>query len=490
MLWIDLIAVLSLLGIGLFIVLAIIICLLLRWPRFNEFWQMKSFSRNLIINQVIGLSLLSLIIFLASIIPSIMELQDTTLDFVMDVHSGNIPPRAEKFPSFVLLDIDDETYESWGKPALTPRDKLTNLIDVAVKAKARLIVVDINLRKPTNKEGPLHSNDQKLVTYLKNYIVQCQTQKDKLCPPIIFVRTLNQETSPLPTPHISFLEKEGIVQTLPYIQWATAEFFSLGPIASVRYWRLWEPICTEDKQPEIIPSTVLLATAMVKECTNEMQMSLTSIRQQSCGNDKTSLPSSLNFCDLSISTNFEAIEQRVMYRIPWSNGNLPYVVHDNLAIPILTILSAKSYAESQPQVSLEPLRDNIVVIGGSYGNDVYDTPIGEMSGPLIMINSIHTLLQNIMIKPVSFLTWFGIGIVFIFIMTLFSYHLSGGWKYLGWIGLAIIIVGLFYYSVIIFEGGTWLNVVVPLVIIKIFHFIYQKPQLQNWAKWLIQKCNH
>ena len=488
--WIDLIVVLSLLGLGLFIGLGIIVCLLFLWPRFKEFLQTKSFFRNLVVNQVIGLSLLSLIFFLTPIIPSSVELQDYTLDFVMSLYRGNIPPRTEKFPAFVLLDIDDETHQSWGSPALTPRDKLTNLIDVAVKAKARLIVVDIALREPTNKEGPLHVNDQKLVTYLKNYVVQCQTEKDKSrCPPIILVRTLSKiatEFSPA-IPHVNFLDEAGVIQAKPYLQRASVQFSSskLDPNQNDRYWRLWEPICAEDK-PDILPSVVLLTTAIIKGCTDKMQMALTSVQPQSCDKNKTSLPKSLNFCSLSISTDFLDIEQRVMYRIPWLVGGkpptLPYVAYDNLGEPILTIFSAKPYAESPSQANLEPLNDKIVVIGGSYGgHDVYPTPIGDMPGALTIINSIHTLLQGITIKPVSFSIWFGIGFGFIFIFTIFSYGLSDKWKSLGWVALAIIIAGLSYYTVIFFDDGTWLNFAVPLVIIKLFHFFYQKPWLRELA---------
>jgi CHASE2 domain-containing sensor protein len=517
MTWINLILILTGLGLVSIIVLGIIVCLLLRLPRFNEFWQSRSFFRNLIVNQVIGLSLLSLIIFLAPIIPHIMELQDATLDIAMEVYSGNIPPRAEKFPAFILLDIDKETHQAWGSPDFTPRDKLTNLIDVAVKAKARLIVVDINVTKatPTNNETSsddspqneetLHEHAQKLVAYLRNYIAQCQTQTDKSkCPPIILIRTFDDTQNSLPKPNISFLEEVGIMQSVPYVQWATARFYAVGEQSPFRrYWKLGQPLCTEDQQPRVIPSVVLLVTALIKkECTQlKMQEALDLIQPQSCNNNS---PASLNFCGLNISTdtNFQEVGQRVMYRIPWSNHmnkngvvippKLPYKVYDSQAKPILTILPAESYAESQPQVDLEPLSDSIVIIGGSYDtNDHHVTPIGDMPGALVIINSLHTSLQNLTIKPVSFLTWFGIGFGFILIVTLFSYYLGSGWKYfLGLVGLVLIIVGLFYYSVLLFKDGTWLNVAVPLVIIKIFHVIYQKRQLQEkGAKWLIQTCN-
>lgn len=196
-----------------------------------------------------------------------------------------------------------------------------------------------------------------------------------------------------------------------------------------------------------------------------------------------------------------------MYRIPWSDGEvppkLPRLVPDNNGVPILTIFSAQPYAESPPQASLSALTDSIVVIGGSHGYesndpscDVHPTPLGDMPGALVIINAIHSLLQDITIKPLSIWKWLIIAALFILLATLFSYFSEQWkisekftekgifwWNMLWWGIVVIIIVGLLYASIVLFEDGTWFNIAIPLLIIQIYRAIYQRP----WAAKLVNK---
>ena len=511
--FINLFAILLGLGVLIFAASLLFFCFVL--SRY-EFWREDSFLRRLVLNLLIGLIFLVTIIYLSQWIPSIMDLEDNTMDVVMDVYSSDIPPRPENIPPFVLLDVDNETFLHWGEPALTPRDNLTHLIDVAVQAKARLIVVDIDVSQPipTDKKEQLFANDQKLASYLKNYINRCQTEEDKsTCPPIIMVRALSEPaTDSTPAkPRLGFLEEVVTPKAAPYVQWATAQFLFSGGV--LRHWRLWEPICTENQQtkqlePGIVPSIELLVTAMLKECTADMYAALAAIQPQDCSSNTVS-SATLSICGLTLSTANQTVEQRIMYRIPWSvndeDPKLPHTVYDNYRIPLLTILAAKDYAKASPQVSTELLTDSLVMIGGSYGldgkSDTFETPIGDMPGAQVIINSIYSLLHNLTIKPVSYLTWYGIGVavLFIIIITAHSYFVPKiiaklgdwiGWTIwaLGWIVIIIIVGGLFYYSLVLFEDGTWLNIAVPLVIIKIYQFFAQKTLPKGVTK-IFQWCH-
>jgi hypothetical protein len=403
-----------------------------------------------------------------------MELEDFTMDIVMKLYRGNIPPIEEKnIPSFVLLDIDNQTNQSWGEPLYTPRDKLKNLIDVAVQAKARLIVVDVDVSRP-------EPYDQELKEYLEKHVTECK-EKQSACSPIILVRALSKfaSGSTPAEPRTGFFDDVVTTESAPYLQWGSAQFsFSAG---MVRRWRLWEPACTKE-QPEVIPSIELLVMDMIRGCSENIQNALRSLQPQNCNGNGVAAPSSVTFCGLTMSTDHQNVQQRIMYRIPGydtdASESPKYVVHDNNDVPILTVFSAQPYAESPSQESLEIMTGSIVVIGGSYNlggaNDVHPTPIGDMPGALVVINAIYSVLQEITIKPVSIWLWFAIAVVFIVIITLFSYYFSGRRRILRWGCIFIILGGLLIYSVILFEDGTWLNIAIPLLIIRIYQGIYLK----------------
>ena len=457
-------------------VLVMLLNFFLSRSRFKELWQNKSFTRRLLINQFIGLSFLSLIILTSHNIPSLMELEDVSIDFMMELYKWNIPPRKENIPAFVLLDIDNQTNQSWGEVQYTPRDKLKNLIDVAVQAKARLIIVDIDVSYPK-------PHDQELKEYLEKHVTECK-EKQSACSPIILVRAFSEFASgSIPAePRTSFFDDMVTTESAPYLQWGSAQFVGIGYSNSIRRWRLWEPTCTKER-PGITPSIELLVMGMIRGCTEDIQKTLRPFQPKNCDGNGILPPTSVTFCGLIMNTDPLSVQQRVMFRLPWSNDEktlkYPHVVSENNGVPILTIFSAQHYAESPPQANLERLNDSIVVIGGSYGigraSDVHPTPIGNMSGALILINAIYTLLQDITIKPVSMWILLAIAIVFITITTVFSYFSFGlWWKLLGLCNIFIIIFGLYYYSIILFENGTWLNIAMPLLIVEIYLNIFKK----------------
>ena len=472
--------------------LLIVVSFFLSWKPFKKFWLLRPlFYRKLLVNQFIGLSLLGIILIGLRIpIPSLMELEDRVIDGMMLLYEKNIPSiEAGKIPPFVLLDIDNQTHFSWEKPPYTPRDKLKNLIDTAVQAKARLIIVDIDISRTIIIDHPL-PDELVLAEYLKNYATQCK-QNQSVCSPIILVRTFSSldSNSNLLTPRVGFFE-EVVTQSFPYVQWGSAEFYLK------KRWRLWEPTCTKEQQPEVIPSIALLAMGMIRGCTEEIQNTLHSLQPKNC--DEFSPPESITFCGLATSTNINRVEQPIMYRLPYREApeNKAMTVHDNQGNTVLTILSAQPYAEESPppQDSLEAFPDDsVVVIGGSYGstgfNDMHNTPIGEMPGALVIINAIYSLLQDLTIKPVS--NWWLV-IAFVIIITLFSLipdqPINGRDKMVRLsliILISFIIFGLFVYSFILFEDGTWFNIAVPFALIEICRRIFQLKLLNSLTNKVI-----
>ncbi|HDN26265.1 MAG TPA: CHASE2 domain-containing protein [Thioploca sp.] len=160
-------------------------------PRLVKRWQsLPRFFRKLTTNLIIGLSITGLLLTFRHY-PWLMDTEDASMDWMMQIRQQIIPPMQEKnVPPFVLLDIDEQTHQAWGEPLFTLRNHLTHLIEAAVKAKARLIVVNIDVSQATPVEtSSLHPDDHVLKTYLANYASQCKTHPDKsACPPIILLR--------------------------------------------------------------------------------------------------------------------------------------------------------------------------------------------------------------------------------------------------------------------------------------------------------------
>jgi len=429
---------------------------------------------RLTVNMVIGLSAFGLLmIFNDSAL--VMDAEDASMDWMMEMHAGIIPPTT---PPFVWLDIDNKTYNDWDEPLFTPRYRLKNLINAAVDAKARLIVVDIDVSQPTPVEtSQLHPSDQVLKTYLQDYVTECKQKKDKsACPPILLVRAFHSQ--PAPVPRTGFLE-EVVKQGAPYVYWASAEFYKAEDQVA-RRWKLWQPACTTNQQPIVVPSIELLAMAEVKnDCSiEEIQSKLIDVLPESCGNDNNDVssldvaqPKTITLCKLDIDTDFKGVRQRIMYSMSWlvedEPPDLPHVVSDNKNNAILSIYSAKAYAESPPQASVKKLTGSIVVIGGSYsdGRDIHLTPLEEMPGALIIINAIHSLLEYRTIDPLPIWQKLLITAILVIIISLLLMCFTSFWSMV-LLGVLVIFVVL-PLSIFLFRYGIWLDFALPLLVIQI-----------------------
>jgi len=511
----NLLMTLGMLGVVSGLLVTVIGLLVFRGLGFNKFWlSTPPFIRKLISYQSIGISSL-IVIFIAlhfPPVPSMLALEEFAMDTVMSLHRNIIPPLKEKVPHFgnsphfVLLDIDGKTQRKWGEQSggelsYTPRDRLKNLIDAAVRAEARLIIVDINMSEP-------ESHDLELKNYFDEHIIKCKENQSS-CSPIILVRAFGRESSHLVTPQTGFFDEVVTTQSAPYIQWGSARFYSFEEEKNLaRRWELWESTCIKG-QPGVLPSIELLAMAMIRDCTENMQNALSKFQSENCNSGgKVIFPDSISpFCGLKLSTNPYSTQQRIMYRIPWSGikpskklekSEMPEVEftvyygnnNENKNKPILTVFSAQPYAEPQllsQEILEKTLGKKIVFIGSSHTKnrdktDSFSTPIGEeMPGSLVLINATYSLLQGLIIESVSFWTWLIIIISFIFVVTLSS-SLPGQQKYLGWIVIFSIIGGLLFYSVVLFENGIWLNIAILLTIIESYRGIYQKIYQWQWFK--------
>ncbi|RKZ77474.1 MAG: hypothetical protein DRR19_27935 [Candidatus Parabeggiatoa sp. nov. 1] len=437
-----------------------------------------NYRRCFIRNMGVGLGIL-LLVFLFRDTAFLQGIENEGIDTLMQIRQKIIPANPT-IPSFVWLDIDDNTHQAWNAPLFTPRDRLHQLIKTAVKAEASLVIVDVDLSRKTPMDGlekctqalEHHPYDQALSDYLGGYKAACSDKP--ICPPIILARTFQPNAASPHNTRPSFLD-EATKKSTPYVQWASALFFRDPYEHKIRHWWLWQSACSA-KQPTVIPSIELLAASLIRNGMSQsagLEQELQSFKPQDCfGTPTTHLPPEnipIEIGELTVSTGQHGIKQRVMFSMPWSVKNqpprLPYYLKNQAGQPVITIFPAQPYAELPLTVSLEALKNSIVVIGGSYreGGDTHLTPLGEMPGALIIINAIHTLLEYGEIKPlanwIKILTYFGLLVLMSFVLARFGYGL--GSIILGVFVLVVLIPG----SILLFSYGIWLDFMLPLSVI-------------------------
>jgi hypothetical protein len=282
----------------------------------------------------------------------------------------------------------------------------------------------------------------------------------------------------------------------PYLRWAST-LFEPDEDQVVRWTQLWQSACTNNEEALVVPSLELLAMAHVKSCTTELQR-LDSFSPIDCHSDYVPKFEKIpDVCGgLHNSTESGDINnRRIMYRMPWlvddEPPHLPYALEDESNKPVLDILSARPYAEeSPPQASLEPLKDKIVVIGGSYsdGRDIYSTPLGKMPGTLILVNALYSLLQqndfpDLPSPLIDLLARLLIMAVFIVVISFLFVFFRSVWGMLFW-GI-VVIFGLLPMAMVFLYYGTslWPYFAVPLMVI----FIYLALLAAAWKPEVAQK---
>jgi CHASE2 domain-containing sensor protein len=450
------------------------------------------FRRNLFFG--LGITLL---IAVLDQYPLVKNFENIKMDWIMQLRQKLIPPIKDKaIPSLIWLDIDNDTYQAWGNPLFIPRDRLKNLIEIVVAAKAKLIIVDVDLSRKTPLDGlrtylpqqlTQHPYDQALYNYLAQYGDSCE-KNQSICPLIILTRYIitNEDKRWI---YSSFLD-EAVKKSIPYVQWASPLFFHSSDHV-LRHWWLWQSACF-NKQPTIIPSVELVAATLLQQgCITPRQayetlnQNLLPFQPKQCGESFSKMPlisnAKLNFCGLSIQTKDKGFNQRIIYSLPWGeNPNQPprltYFLQDQANQIVMSIFSAQRFAASP---NPEALKGNIVVIGGSYaeGRDIYLTPLGDMPGALILINAIHSLLQYGELTALPLWSKLLIQMGFIILMSLaFTFFNSFGGMILSG---GIIVFGLLPISIALFHYGIWINFALPLLSVQLFHMAFDFEQFRK-----------
>ena len=167
-------------------------------------------------------------------------------------------------------------------------------------------------------------------------------------------------------------------------------------------------------------------------------------------------------------------ESRIFYSFPWGAASgQGFVNTRHLVIrPALPIIDNAS-----GDVATDWLRDRLLVISGSYdeGGDVHLTPLGEMPGSLVLVNSIYSLMQRgqVIEPPLWLVLLFHTGAIFVMSLLFARFRSFWGMVLSG----AVVIVALVPLTFYGYNHGVWVNFTLPLTAVwwqRIIRGLYER----------------
>jgi CHASE2 domain-containing sensor protein len=127
-----------------------------------------------------------------------------------------------------VVEIDQATHQAWGSPAVTPRNKLSELIDKVAVAAPAAIIVDIDLGWGGH-DPDLPGFADFLATYTG--------------PPLLFPRRI--DPAPGGNRKAADTALDAVFATNPRLAWAHASF-ETDSGGKVRQWADWIEVCSDD----------------------------------------------------------------------------------------------------------------------------------------------------------------------------------------------------------------------------------------------------
>jgi hypothetical protein len=424
------------------------------------------------------------------------------MDSMMRVHAaiGSLP-KPEYALGYTFVDVDNKTYEQWNEPFFVPRNLVLEMICWAVTGNPRLVIVDLDLSNslesmdPGAGGGSRPSGDQELAAYLNG-------DHDARCPhaegvrtvqsaPIILVRRLQKLTEAATDCKVqrpSFIESTQRQSRANHVYWATSAFLTDFD-GVTRNWLLWEQNCTKGLVPAVTPSIELFAAALLFGAQDNLSDWLTCnfmptncascnktgmTPRPSCKPALTIAPQNDKAAGLEIKVDEDpgALAQRIVYAIEWDpNQRIKPLINDQAPFEIFDYVPARDVIGEHPQRDSGYVNNRVVIIGESSEEmrDLYNTPLGEMPGALIILNSIHSLTQYKQLGPPNkFIeaTLAAVGVIFIaalFASTrqLFATVASG----------LVMVVLSWFVSFELLKYSQWLNFALPLVVVWVHNLI-------------------
>jgi len=300
------------------------------------------------------------------------------LDFLMALRGR------ERSPEIVLVKIDDQAFEKLAEKQPLPRAYLASLIEVAARAGAKVIGVDIELKVPTDP-----AEDQQLLRVIQNVEAAGQSR-------IVLTYVLRPDRengagpryrrAPFYAPALdgpagfanAWVDSDGLVRNIPLAARADHDgFFPAFALAVLA--------------GEAGYDAKTLEAALHRDGEIELRLPEWNRLDGKLLQDRTPLRFSLD----------------ESWKINFAGGRESFVALPSEPLAMLARTGVPLAADN-------PLRGKIVLIGATFqdSRDFLPTPYGLMSGLEIHANIIHTLLTRSQIAPAQRVLAFFILLVF------------------------------------------------------------------------------
>lgn len=135
-----------------------------------------------------------------------------------------------------IVDIDAATHQAWGSPAITPRDVLARMLQVASAAQPAAIVVDIDLSFGDDGNGNAAADGGAAQRALREFLASYSGVA-----PLVFPKRI--EPSVDGKPRAAMSPYDDLFVRNPHLVWAHANF-ETDSGGKVREWHEWLAVCS------------------------------------------------------------------------------------------------------------------------------------------------------------------------------------------------------------------------------------------------------
>ena len=150
-----------------------------------------------------------------------------------------------------IVDIDENTNRAWNSQAITPRDKLTRMLEVVTAANPIAVIVDIDLSWGDRPDAVVDDGQRALLEFLQQYPGPA---------PLIFPKRI--EPSPDGTSRMAASPFDDVFEKNSRLSWAHASF-ETDAGGAVRNWHEWVEVCTT-AGAQWLPSVPVRLAAVVE----------------------------------------------------------------------------------------------------------------------------------------------------------------------------------------------------------------------------------
>ena len=380
----------------------------------------------------------------------------------------------------VFIDIDDPVFRLWGRPSITPRDKIAELIKLAYEGGAKIIIPNISFDEPDYSPAKVLVHGEP--------IMDGRTRDQLLRKELEELRN-NGGTTKLILPVLTY--SNGELRANIYNDLVDDKtIFRATPVVlesrydrTVRYWKPYIIYSEGDKQ-NLLWSTPMLANAIArgdKADLDKVAAEILSKQEIKHSNEQFKLKFQGTNDSIAFFANEENYHQYNRIRFFLVPERLLSPEHPgNLYTNLRKVSKGPSnLVSSHDQMSL---KDKIVIIGNSSLDlgDTYMTPVGSMQGMYVIGNIINTMLKGKQTFMIPLWLQFVFELLIIILAAYMFLHCHSFFSQIALCFLLIVILPVAYY--VFLKTGWFLNVSFPLLGIGIHELIAKIEHLFN-GEW-------